>query len=236
MATVNLGRIKSVWRGTWATGTAYSRDDVVQEGVNSYICTQAHTAGATFAGDSANWDLMAQGADIPSQTGHSGKALVTDGNTLSWGSGGKLLQVKASSSTTKFSSSANLDSYYNNNSSSQGIQMLNVSMTRVSANSRIIVWGHSSGWAAGNQSSATGLYAGTTRLAMALSNGYAGDNWNGACNANVPSSLVGSGTVTYQYRLLGTRNGDTVQSYYYGSTNTDMNAFYTSLTVMEVEV
>ena len=98
MATVNLGRIKSVWRGTWATGTAYSRDDVVQEGVNSYICTQAHTAGATFAGDSANWDLMAQGADIPSQSGQSGKILKTDGSALSWAedTGGTVVQAHTS--------------------------------------------------------------------------------------------------------------------------------------------
>lgn len=61
MATINLGRIKSIWRGTWATGTAYVKDDIVQQGVSSYICVTAHTAGATFAGDSAKWELMAKG-------------------------------------------------------------------------------------------------------------------------------------------------------------------------------
>jgi hypothetical protein len=104
MATVNLGRIKSVWRGTWATGTAYSRDDVVQEGGNSYICTQAHTAGATFAGDSANWDLMAQGAEIPSQSGQAGKALVTDGSTLSWGNGGSVVKLGSADITSNVTS------------------------------------------------------------------------------------------------------------------------------------
>jgi hypothetical protein len=93
MATINLGRIKSVWRGTWATGTAYVKDDVVQEGVNSYICTTAHTAGATFAGDSANWDLMAQGAEIPSQSGNAGLALKTDGTNLSWGQAGGMVKL-----------------------------------------------------------------------------------------------------------------------------------------------
>lgn len=93
MATVNLGRIKSVWRGNWATGTAYAKDDVVKEGTDSYICVTAHTAGATFAGDSANWNTMVQGADLPSQSGQSGKALTTDGSTLSWGDGGGILQT-----------------------------------------------------------------------------------------------------------------------------------------------
>ena len=84
MTTVNLGRIKSVWRGEWASGTAYARDDVVKEGVNSYICVQAHTSGATFAGDSANWNVMAVGAEIPSQTGQAGNYLKSDGSNLSW--------------------------------------------------------------------------------------------------------------------------------------------------------
>jgi len=56
--------------------------------VNSYICTTAHTSDAsTFSNDSANWDTMATGANIPTQTGNSGKVLKTDGSSLSWGDG-----------------------------------------------------------------------------------------------------------------------------------------------------
>lgn len=88
MATVDLGKLKPVWKGTWAGSTSYEKDDMVQEGVNSYICTTAHTSDAsTFSNDSANWDTMATGANIPTQTGNSGKVLKTDGSSLSWGDG-----------------------------------------------------------------------------------------------------------------------------------------------------
>jgi hypothetical protein len=41
--------------------------------------------------------LMAQGAELPSQSGQSGKVLRTDGTTLSWGEdvGGAIVQVKS---------------------------------------------------------------------------------------------------------------------------------------------
>ena len=45
MATVNLGKIKLKWRGTYAGGTAYSPDDVVEytDGsvTSTYICVTA---------------------------------------------------------------------------------------------------------------------------------------------------------------------------------------------------
>ena len=85
MATVDLGKLKPVWKGTWAGSTSYEKDDMVQEGVNSYICTTAHTSDAsTFSNDSANWDIMATGAALASQTGNSGKFLTTDGTDTSW--------------------------------------------------------------------------------------------------------------------------------------------------------
>jgi hypothetical protein len=93
MTQIDLGKIKPIWKGDWATGTAYEKNDMVKHGANSYIATAAHTAGATFAGDSASWDTMATGADIPSQSGQSGKALTTDGSTLSWGDGGGILRT-----------------------------------------------------------------------------------------------------------------------------------------------
>lgn len=37
-------------KGNWATGTAYSVGDVVEESGNSYVCAEAHTSG-TFSTD-----------------------------------------------------------------------------------------------------------------------------------------------------------------------------------------
>ena len=40
----------------WATGEVYVVGDFVTDGTDYYYCNTAHTAGATFAGDSAYWD------------------------------------------------------------------------------------------------------------------------------------------------------------------------------------
>lgn len=124
MTTVNLGRIKSVWRGTWASGIAYSRDDVVQEGVNSYICVQAHTSGSTFAGDSANWNVMAQGAELPAQSGNSGLVLKTNGSSLYWDKGGRIgnQSFNYTDSVGSYSNvSTHLTTYINTSSNTSGI-------------------------------------------------------------------------------------------------------------------
>ena len=93
MATIDLGKIKPVWKGDWAGSTAYEKNDMVLNGVNSYICTTAHTSSGTFSSDTANWDVMAYGAELPAQSGQTGKALVTDGTNLSWGNGGSLVPL-----------------------------------------------------------------------------------------------------------------------------------------------
>lgn len=94
MATIQLGKIKQVWRGTWSSSPnpAYSVDDLVEYtdgGVtSSYIATavpgsQAPSTGGTVG---SAWDLVAKGvADpIPSQSGNAGKILETDGSSLSF--------------------------------------------------------------------------------------------------------------------------------------------------------
>ena len=56
MATIDLGKIKFVFRGTYASGTAYVPDDVVSftDGTNlsSYICTTATTGNNPSSGGS----------------------------------------------------------------------------------------------------------------------------------------------------------------------------------------
>ena len=85
MATVNLGRIKPQWQGTYASETSYVVDDMVLYNNSAYICTAASQGNAPT--DTSYWDLMTQGSDIPTQSGNSGKVLKTDGSSLSWGDG-----------------------------------------------------------------------------------------------------------------------------------------------------
>ena len=66
MAEYKLGRIKPVYQGTWATGTAYVVDDIVTVGGKTYICVISNTASSAFATDlNANptlWNLIADGS------------------------------------------------------------------------------------------------------------------------------------------------------------------------------
>ena len=80
MATIDLGKIKLVWRGTYAGGTAYTVDDVVQHtdgGVtSSFICTTNSTGNAPSTGGSVHgsWAYLAKGA--------AGSVLTTQGDIL----------------------------------------------------------------------------------------------------------------------------------------------------------
>tara|TARA_B100000424_G_scaffold57887_1_gene41945 strand:+ start:111 stop:899 length:789 start_codon:yes stop_codon:yes gene_type:complete len=92
MATIDLGKIKLVWRGTYNNSTAYTVDDVVEytdSGITStYICVANSTGNAPSSSGTAHasWNYMAKGvADpIPSQSGNAGKILETNGSALSF--------------------------------------------------------------------------------------------------------------------------------------------------------
>ena len=71
MATIDLGKIKQVWRGTYNNGTAYVVDDLVSYtdgGVTStYICVTNSTGNAPSSSGSAHasWNYVAKGVAIP---------------------------------------------------------------------------------------------------------------------------------------------------------------------------
>ena len=114
MATIDIGKIKQVWRGTYNNGTAYVVDDLVSytdAGVTStYICVTNSTGNAPSTGGSAHasWNFVAKGVAIPvplnTQTGayvavagDAGKAIYisTGGVTInnSVFSGGDLVTI-----------------------------------------------------------------------------------------------------------------------------------------------
>ena len=67
MATIDIGKIKQVWRGTYASGTAYTPDDVVEYTdsgiVSSYICVANTTGNAPSSSGTAHgsWNYLAKG-------------------------------------------------------------------------------------------------------------------------------------------------------------------------------
>ena len=42
MTTINLGRVRTVWKGAWAATTAYVVDDMVQNGGSTYMLSLIH--------------------------------------------------------------------------------------------------------------------------------------------------------------------------------------------------
>ena len=105
MATVNLGKIKFVNRGTYNNSTAYTADDVViftdtvggLQNTSAYIATASTTGNAPASGGTVHgsWQVLAQGAPdrLPSQSGNAGKFLKTDGSSLSFDQAGKILNI-----------------------------------------------------------------------------------------------------------------------------------------------
>ena len=84
MATINLGRVKPVFRGAYAGGTAYVVDDIVTSGNETFICIQASTGNATS--NASYWTKLAakgtDGTDVSTTLTTQGDILYRDGSGL----------------------------------------------------------------------------------------------------------------------------------------------------------
>ena len=130
MATLNLGRIKPIFKGAYAGGTAYVVDDIVTSGNECFICILASTGNATS--NATYWTKLAakgtDGTDLTSTLTTQGDIVYRDGSGLArlgfgttgnvlttkgtganpvWeaASGGKIGQVVFASKTDRFTSS-----------------------------------------------------------------------------------------------------------------------------------
>ena len=136
MATVDLGKIKQVFRGTYDNSATYAPDDLVAftDGsvTSTYICLTATTGNAPSSGGTAhaNWAYVAKGqATSPTTTqgdiivrgasadgrlaiGAAGKALKVNssGNGLEYGDGGAWTVIASGSGSG--SSSFSIDNIF----------------------------------------------------------------------------------------------------------------------------
>ena len=101
MATINLGRVKPVFRGAYAGGTAYVVDDIVTSGNETFICIQASTGNATS--NASYWTKLAakgtDGTDVGTTLTTQGDILYRDGSGLArlgYGTAGQVLQTGGS--------------------------------------------------------------------------------------------------------------------------------------------
>mgnify|MGYP003298493770 FL=1 len=161
MATIDLGKIKFNWRGTYAGGTAYVPDDVVyyMDGSvgSSYMCVANTTGNAPSSGGTphASWEYLAKGqATSPTTTqgdvivrgasaderlaiGSANQVLKVNGsgNGLTYGTGGGIAQVIQSS--TIATGSLNLTT----RGTLYDIPHLNVTITPASTSSKFLING-----------------------------------------------------------------------------------------------
>ena len=119
MATIDLGKIKLVWRGTYAGGTAYTVDDVVQHTdsglTSSFICTTNSTGNAPSTGGSVHgsWAYLAKGGTAGTDVGTTittqGDLLYRDGSglqRLAKGTAGQALKMNTAANAPEWGTDA----------------------------------------------------------------------------------------------------------------------------------
>ena len=111
MATLNLGRIKPVFRGAYAGGTAYVIDDIVTSGNETFICIQASTGNATS--NASYWTKLAakgtDGTDVGTTITTAGDILYRDGSglqRLAKGTAGQVLKINSGATAPEWGTDA----------------------------------------------------------------------------------------------------------------------------------
>lgn len=97
MATIDLGKIKFKWQGTYNGATAYVVDDVVYSAGSSYICIAATTGNAPP--NASYWELLAEGGDVATVLTTQGDILYRDASglqRLAAGTSGNFLKTQGS--------------------------------------------------------------------------------------------------------------------------------------------
>ena len=126
MATIDLGKIKQVWRGTYNSSYTYSADDLVEYTDNGVTSTYIAVATSSFSNQvpstsgtaTANyWEYVAKGVanPVPTQSSSTaGKVLKSDGSSASWGDGGGWTVIAKGTGPSTDASSVSVDNCFSN--------------------------------------------------------------------------------------------------------------------------
>ena len=135
MATIDLGKIKLKWQGTYAGGTAYVPDDVVYyvDGSvgSSYMCVANTTGNAPSSGGTlhASWEYLAKGQAV-SPTTNQGDIIVRGASSdqrLAIGTAGQALKVNSSANGLEYGTAAGMTKLYEyNNIGGTAVNSFNV--------------------------------------------------------------------------------------------------------------
>ena len=73
------------YKGLYTSGVKYYRNDIVIDGINTYITLTEHTASSNVAAGNANLEIIAQGQEgLPNQTSKANQVLQSDGTQSEW--------------------------------------------------------------------------------------------------------------------------------------------------------
>ena len=104
MATIDLGKIKMVWRGAYNNATAYTIDDAVSLNGTSYICIAA-TTGNTPP-NATYWNVLAQGGtDLGATLSNNQIAIKNNSGNIAGvniGNAGEFLKVSSGATGYEF--------------------------------------------------------------------------------------------------------------------------------------
>jgi hypothetical protein len=264
MATVNLGRIKPIFKGAYAGGTAYVVDDIVTSGNETFICIQASTGNATSS--ATYWTKLASkgvdgsngtnGTDVGTVITTQGDILYRDGSGLQRlakpssnkilqnTSGGVLSYIDAPSGKVKqvvvaSNTSGPTSSSYDSNTSTignVGTSHVSVTITPLSSSSKFIMSAQSTGGTASNGAGYAGIFVDGVCRGLTSGNGYANDSDGMSVNAYFNNTNTNQKTV--QFRVLGCYSG---HAHTLGSRRSNSSSpvsydgQYGNLQIMEVE-
>tara|TARA_R100000234_G_scaffold115659_1_gene91895 strand:+ start:378 stop:1214 length:837 start_codon:yes stop_codon:yes gene_type:complete len=125
MATIDLGKIKQVWRGTYSSSNSYTADDLVEYTDNGVTSTYIAVAASSNSNqqvpstsgtvNSSYWNFVAKGIanPIPAQSSSTnGKVLKSDGTNASWGVGGGMVLLASNTTTGAAVGSITIDNVF----------------------------------------------------------------------------------------------------------------------------
>jgi hypothetical protein len=257
MATINLGRIKPVFRGAYAGGTAYVVDDIVTHGNESFICIQAGTGNATS--NASYWTKLAakgtDGTDVGTTLTTQGDMLYRDGSGLQrlakgtatqilqmnagatapeWTAKpeGKTLQIVRADATGNTTDSSTTSSWAGGTIANDGTAHITIAFTPVSATSIIVVHATAGCGQGGNDLALAAIFSDSTPRAYVNSNGHSAD----ASGVGLHASWVSGGTSaqSIQFRAMGCWSGSTMNL---GDLRGDSGstAPYGTMTIQEIQ-
>jgi hypothetical protein len=232
MATLNLGRIKPVFKGAWTSG-AFVIDDIVTHGNECFICIQAGTNKATS--DASYWTKLAakgtDGTDVGTTITTQGDILFRDGSglqrlakgtaaqQLAMNSGatapewvtpstGKTLQIVRADATGNTTDSSTTSGWAGSAIADDGTSHITISFTPTTNNSIIVVHATAPCGQGGNDLVVGAIWSDTTCRSYVNSNGNGGDGSGISLHASWVSG--GTSAQSIQFRAMGGWSGSTM--------------------------